>query len=145
MAAVPFVSDDGIYGTQFIDLAGANSEGVYCTSAGRPAASTAVADFDAKYLAKWGVPSGSLSPYSWYSYTAAAVLVDAVKKTGVVGGDGNLYIPRDAMVKAVRATSGFPGLVGEITCDATGECGTGGFALYKIVDGAWIELAAGEK
>jgi branched-chain amino acid transport system substrate-binding protein len=145
MGAIPFISDDGIYGTQFIDLAGANSEGVYCTSAGRPSASTAVADFDAKYLAAWGVPTGSLSPYSWYSYTAAAVLVDAVKKTAIVSGDGNLYIPRDALVKAVRGTSGYQGLIGEITCDPTGECGTGGFALYKVVSGAWIELAAGEK
>jgi branched-chain amino acid transport system substrate-binding protein len=142
MGAIPFISDDGIYGSQFIDLAGANSEGVYCTSAGRPTASTAVADFDAKYLAAYGVPTGSLSPYSWYSYTAAAVLVDAIKKTAFVGGDGKLYIPRDALVKAVRGTSGFQGLIGTITCDATGECGTGGFAMYAVQSGAWVELPA---
>ncbi len=140
LAAVPFISDDGIYGSQFVDLAGANSEGVYATSAGRPTASTAVAEFDAKFLAAYGVATGSLSPYSWYSYTAAAVLVDAIEKTAVVGGDGKLYIPRQALVTAVRATKGFKGLIGEITCDNTGECGTGGFAVYKVEKGTWIEL-----
>ncbi|OGO46384.1 MAG: hypothetical protein A2Z30_06260 [Chloroflexi bacterium RBG_16_64_43] len=145
MADVTFISDDGIYGSQFVDLAGANSEGVYATSAGRPAASTAVAEFDAKYLAAYGVPSGSLSPYSWYSYSSAAVLIDAIKKTAIVGGDGSLYIPRDALVKAVRGTKGFQGLVGDITCDATGECGTGGFAVYAVQNSTWVELPAGYK
>jgi branched-chain amino acid transport system substrate-binding protein len=141
LGGIPFISDDGIYGSQFIDLAGANSDKVYCTSAGRPAASTAVAEFDAKYLAAYGVPSGSLSPYSWYSYTAATVLVDAIEKTAIVGGDGKLYVPRDALVKAVRGTKDYKGLIGTITCDATGECGTGGFAVYQVQNGTWVELA----
>ncbi len=145
LAGIPFISDDGIYGSQFVDLAGANSEGVYATSAGRPTASTAVAEFDAKYLAAYGVATGSLSPYSWYSYTAAAVLVDAVEKTAIEGGDGKLYIPREALVKAVRGTKGFKGLIGEITCDNTGECGTGGFAVYKVEKGAWVELPGNYK
>jgi branched-chain amino acid transport system substrate-binding protein len=140
MADVTFVSDDGVYGSQFVTLAGANSEGVYATSAGRPADSTAVAEFDAKYLAAYGVETGSLSPYSWYSYTAAMVLVEAVKKTGLLGTDGNLYVPRAALVAAVRGTSGFQGLIGDITCDPTGECGTGGFAVYMVQNGAWSEL-----
>jgi branched-chain amino acid transport system substrate-binding protein len=140
MADVTFVSDDGIYGSQFVDLAGANSEGVYATSAGRPAGSTAVAEFDAKYLAAYGVATGTLSPYSWYSYSSAMVLVEAVKSLGVVGTDGNLYIPRAALVAAVRGTSGYQSLIGEITCDPTGECGKGGFAVYKVENGTWVEL-----
>jgi branched-chain amino acid transport system substrate-binding protein len=141
LGGIPFISDDGIYGSQFIDLAGANSDKVYCTSAGRPAASTAVAEFDAKYLKAYGVAAGSLSPYSWYSYTAAAVLVDAIEKTAIDGGDGKLYIPREALVKAVRGTKDYKGLIGTITCDATGECGTGGCAVYQVQNGTWVELA----
>jgi branched-chain amino acid transport system substrate-binding protein len=140
MAGVTLVSDDGIYGSQFVDLAGANSEGVYATSAGRPAGSTAVAEFDAKYLAAYGVATGTLSPYSWYSYTAAGVLIAAVEGVGIVGTDGNLYIPRAALVAAVRGTSGFQSLIGVITCDPTGECGQGGFAVYKVENGTWVEL-----
>ena len=140
MAGATFVSDDGIYGSQFVQLAGANSEGVYDTSAGRPAGSTAVSEFDAKYLAAYGVATGSLSPYSWYSYTSAMVLVEAVKSVGVTGADGNLYIPRAALVAAVRATSGYQSLIGVITCDPTGECGQGGFAPFMVQEGTWVEL-----
>ncbi len=140
MAGVTFVSDDGIYGSQFVTLAGANSEGVYATSAGRPAGSTTVSEFDAKYLAAYGVATGTLSPYSWYSYTSAMVLVEAVKKVAIVGSDGNLYIPRQELVTAVRGTSGYQSLIGEITCDPTGECGKGGFAVYKVENGTWVEL-----
>lgn len=140
MADATFVSDDGIYGSQFVTLAGANSEGVYATSAGRPANSTAVTEFDAKYLAAYGVATGTLSPYSWYSYTSAMVLVEAVKSVSVVGTDGNLYIPRAGLVAAVRGTSGYQSLIGEITCDPTGECGKGGFAVYMVENGTWIEL-----
>ena len=141
MAGATFVSDDGIYGSQFVELAGANSAGVYATSAGRPAGSTAVSEFDAKFLDAYGVATGSLSPYSWYSNTTAMVLVEAIRKVGVAGADGNLYIPRAALVAAVRATSGYQGLIGEITCDPTGECGTGGFAVYGVQTGSWVELA----
>jgi branched-chain amino acid transport system substrate-binding protein len=143
MANVTFVSDDGIYGSQFVQLAGTNSEGVYATSAGRPLDSAAVTEFDAKYLAAYGVATGTLSPYSWYSYTSAMVLIEAIKKVGTVGGDGNLYIPRAALVAAVRSTSGYQSLIGEITCDPTGECGQGGFAVYKVENGNWVELPTG--
>jgi branched-chain amino acid transport system substrate-binding protein len=140
LGEIPFVSDDGIYGTQFIDLAGANAEGVYCTSAGTPAASEAKAAFDAAYEERWGIATGQLSPYSWYGYDAANVLIAAIKQVAIVGGDGNLYIPREALIAAVRGTSGFEGISSTITCDATGECSDAGFSVYQVQDGAWVEL-----
>lgn len=140
LGEIPFVSDDGIYGTQFIDLAGANAEGVYCTSAGTPAASAAKEAFDAAYEEKWGIATGQLSPYSWYGYDAANVLIAAIKQVAVVGGDGNLYIPREALIAAVRGTSGFEGISSTITCDATGECSDAGFSVYQVQDGVWVEL-----
>lgn len=140
LGEIPFVSDDGIYGTQFIDLAGANAEGVYCTSAGTPVASDTKAAFDAAYEARWGIATGQLSPYSWYGYDAASVLIAAVKQVAVAADDGNLYVPREALVAAMRGTSGYEGITSTITCDATGECSDAGFAVYQVQDGAWVEL-----
>ncbi len=139
LGEIPFVSDDGVYGTQFIDLAGANAEGVYCTSAAEPPASTAKDDFDARYEEKFGVAAGALSPYSWFAYDSTMVIIEAIKKVAIVSG-GKLYIPRAALVEAVRATSGYAGLTGDITCDATGECKRGGFAVYQVQNGEWVEL-----
>jgi branched-chain amino acid transport system substrate-binding protein len=137
---IPFVSDDGIYGTQFIDLSGDSATGVYCTSAGSPAASDARSSFDTKFMDAYGVAAGSQSPYSWYSYDAATVIVNAIKKVAIVGSDGNLYIPRADLVKAVRATSVYQGITGDVTCDANGECSNAGFSVYQVQDGAWVEL-----
>ncbi len=140
LADVPFVSDDGIYGTQFIELAGAAAEGVFCTSAATPPESDAKADFDARYEAKFGVAAGALSPYSWFGYDAANLIIEGIKKVAVVAEDGTLYIPRVALAQAVRSTSGYQGLTGEITCDETGECKRGGFAVFQVQNGAWVEL-----
>jgi branched-chain amino acid transport system substrate-binding protein len=140
LGGIPFLSDDGIYGTQFVELAAANAEGSYCTSAAEPEESDAKAVFDAAYEEQWGVAAGELSPYSWHGYDATMVALEAIKKVAIVGDDGTVYIPRAALVEAVRATSGYQGLTGEITCDENGDCKRGGFAVYQVQDGVWVEL-----
>ncbi|MBN1945777.1 MAG: branched-chain amino acid ABC transporter substrate-binding protein [Bradymonadales bacterium] len=136
---IPFVSDDGCYGAALITAAGADAEGFTVTSASTPPDSTAKAAFDAAYLAAFGEPAGSLDNYCWYGYDAANILFAAIRAVAIESG-GSLYIPRAELVARVRATSGYQGITGTITCDATGECSQGGFALYQVQDGAWIKL-----
>jgi len=136
LADVPFISDDGIYGTQFIDLTKENANGVYATSAAPPSGSDTVTAFNETYKAAYGVEAGSMSSYPWYSYDAAMIIVEAIKKVAVVSGD-NLYIPREELVAAVRGTSGYAGLTGDVTCDENGECSKGGFDIFLITDGKW--------
>jgi branched-chain amino acid transport system substrate-binding protein len=142
LGEIPFVSGDGIYGDQFMDLAGDAAEGYYATSALPPSDSPLKADFDEKYQAAFGIPAGQLSPYSWFTYDAFNVIVDAIKKVAIKGSDGTLYIPREALIAAVRGTKGFKGVTGDVTCDASGECGStglAGFGVYQVTDGAWAE------
>jgi len=139
---IPFVSGDGIYGDQFIDLAGDAAAGYYATSALPPSDSPLKADFDKKYQDTFGIPAGQLSPYSWFTYDAFNVIVEAIKKVAIKGSDGTLYIPRAALIAAVRGTKGFKGVTGDITCDANGECGStglAGFGVYQVADGKWAE------
>jgi branched-chain amino acid transport system substrate-binding protein len=137
---VIFFGDDGTYGQDFLDRTGANGYGAYSTSL-TPSTSPAKDAFDAAYLAAYGQPAGKLSPYTWTAYDAGAVLIKAIESVAVLGGDGNLYIPRGALVAAVRATSGYQGLSGTITCDATGECSASGPVFQQDVNGAWVEAA----
>jgi len=133
-----FFGCDGTFGTDYVERTGANSEGDYGTSL-IPPASEAKTAFDAKYQEKYGVASGTLSPFTWTAYDSAAVLIDAIKKVAVLGGDGNLYIPRGALVDLVRGTSGYQGLTGTITCDAVGECNSTGPTFYIVQNGEWVE------
>ena len=65
------------------------------------------------------------------------MLADRIRSVAFVGEDGNLYVPRAELVKAVRTTSGFQGITGEITCSEVGECNASGPTFYRVVDGEW--------
>lgn len=133
-----FFGCDGTFGENFKTLTGENGEGAYATSL-VPLASPEKDTFDAAYLARWGKAAGVLSPFTWNGYDVVAALISAVKSVAVVGDDGNLYIPRDALVKAVRGLAGYKGITGDITCSAEGECNTTGPTFYIITEGAWVQ------
>jgi branched-chain amino acid transport system substrate-binding protein len=136
-----FFSGDGVYGNPFIQQAGDNAEGYTVTAFAEPPDSQAKAAFDQEYLRSYGVKPGSLSPNAWNSFDAANVIIAAIKKVAIVGQDGNLYIPRAALVAAVRATSGYQGLTGVITCDKNGECGAGNFDILVVKNGKWVKVS----
>lgn len=133
-----FASDDGTFGSTYIDLAGDNAEGTFATSAGVPAESEAKAAFDEKYLDTYGTAAGVLSGFTWFGYDAANVLIEAIKSVAIEGEDGSLYIPREALVTAVRSTSGYEGTTGTVTCDEVGECNATGPAIFVVEGGEFV-------
>ena len=137
LTGVTFFGDDGTFGQDFLDRTAANGEGAYSTSL-IPLASDAKTKFDAAYLAAYGQPTGKLSPYTWTAYDAAAVLIRAIESMAILSDNGNLYVPRTALVAAVRATSNYQGISGVISCDATGECSASGPVFNVDKSGKWV-------
>ena len=133
-----FFGDDGTFGQDFLDRTAANGEGAYATAL-IPASSDAKTKFDAAYLAAYGQPAGKLSPYTWTAYDSVAVLIKAIESVAIKGGDGNLYIPRGALVAAVRGTTNYQGLSGTVTCASNGECASSGPTFYIDKGGKWVE------
>jgi len=133
-----FFGDDGTFGQDYLDRTGANGEGSYSTSL-IPPASPARTKFDEAYKAAYATDAGKLSPYTWTAYDSAAVLIDNIKKVGIMGSDGNMYIPRGALVDAVRSTKDYQGLSGVVTCNAVGECSSSGPTFYVDQGGQWVE------
>jgi branched-chain amino acid transport system substrate-binding protein len=136
LTGVTFFGDDGTFGQDFLDRTAANGEGAYSTSL-VPPDSAANTKFKDAYLAAYGQPAGKLSPYTWTAYDSVAVLIKDIESVAVVSG-GKLYIPRAALVAAVRATSNYQGLSGTITCDATGECSASGPIFQQDKGGKWV-------
>lgn len=136
LADIPVFSDDGAFGAEFIEKTGKNAEGVYGTSS-IPPASVEKDAFDAKYFEMYGRVAGSKSSHAWFAFDAANVLASVVREVAILGDDGNLYVPREAMVKGVRNVSGYKGITGEITCDEKGECNASGPTFYIVENGAW--------
>lgn len=138
LEGVIFFGCDGTYGENFLKLAGANAEGAYA-AVPFPADSPAKQKFDQTYETKWGTKPGVLSPYSWNGYDVVAALITMVKQVAIKGKDGNLYVPREALVKAVRSMKDVTFITGNITCDATGECNTVGPTFYVVKGGKWVQ------
>jgi branched-chain amino acid transport system substrate-binding protein len=136
LGGVVFFGGDGIYGNDFLVKAGANSEGVYSATL-IPPTSEAITKFNTAYKAAFGTEAGVLSAYTWTSYDSFMALAAAVKSVAVVSGD-TLYVPRAALVAAVRGIKDYKGLAGVITCKANGECNASGPVFYVAKGGKWV-------
>ena len=73
-----------------------------------------------------------LSPYWAHAYDATTILLSAIESVAVEEGD-RLYIDRAALREQVGATA-MNGLVGTISCDEFGDCGTGRMNIYHHTD-----------
>ena len=133
-----FFGCDGTRGLDYLTQTGANGEGSVHANTRKPPESETLTAFDVAYEAAYGVAPVVLSPFSYNSYDCTTILADAVKAVAFVGDDGNLYVPRAELVATVRATTGFAGVSGAITCNEIGECNEEGPAFESIVDGAWV-------
>jgi len=136
MEDVVLFSDDGSYGAAFIELAGDHSEGVYAAT-GAPLESAAKAEFDAYFESIYGDPPGAISTFTWHGYDIVDALVQTIKSVAILGDDGNLYVPREALVEAVNGLAGYDGLTGVLTCNS-GECNASGPSFQVVKDGAWV-------
>lgn len=68
------------------------------------------------------------SAYWAHGYDAATLLLSAIEKVATAEGE-TLVIDRAALRDALAGTAGFQGLIGTLTCDGFGDCGTGRSAI----------------
>jgi branched-chain amino acid transport system substrate-binding protein len=132
-----FFGDDGTYGADFLARTGANGEGAYASIAPASPDSAAKDAFNKAYTDQFGKAPGTLSPYTWAGYDAAAALTSVVKSVAFVA-DGKLYVPRSALVAAVRHLTNYVGLSGTFTCQSNGECNVDKPQFVVVKDGAWV-------
>ena len=124
----------------FPENAGAPAEGMYL-SGPYIVPEGAYGDLLAKWDAKFGgaPPSG----FHAHAYDGANMLMDAIEAVAQSDADGNLLIGRQAIRDYLNGVSGYTGTIGQISCNATGDCATGeALGVYQITDaeisgGAW--------
>lgn len=124
LEGVKLIGADGILNSEFLALPEAT--GMWFSGPdlrfGENASETGVdsADFNARYLAAYNeAPSAAF----WaHSYDATIMLLTAIDAVAVEDGD-TLLIDRQALRDELDKTSGFKGIIGEITCDEFGDCG----------------------
>lgn len=141
---VVFFSDDGVYGDPFVDTAGeAVAEGVYASFVAGDEVAEANEAFDAAYEEMWGVTPDDQGPFHAQAYDSVQMIAEALKSAAVEDdqGLGYLAFDREAVIAAVRSTSGLQGLSGTMTCDAIGNCGAGGIQIFQVQDGVFVQVS----
>lgn len=138
---VPFFSDDGVYGKDFLEAAGPASEGAYVSFPSRPFSELKDADrFFKNYEAKYGTPVQNWGPYG---YDAANLLLLGVMYATQDPGPAEL---RQKVVANIRKGD-FKGVLGSIKLDEKGDPVDQSFSIYQIQNGQFVYLetvSAGE-
>ena len=92
----------------------------------------------AAYKERYG--EGSTSAYLAHAYDATTLLLHAIEEVAVVAGD-TLYIDRARLREALTSTTGFQGIIGVISYDRFGDCGTGRAEIRHHTDPTITDFA----
>ena len=71
--------------------------------------------------------------YAQHAYDATTILLKAIEEVAVEVSDA-LYIDRAKLREALTDVADFQGIVGTLTCDDFGDCGTGGVHILHHTD-----------
>ena len=94
-------------------------------------------DLTAAYQEKYNrVPD---SAYIAHAYDATTMLLRAIEEVAVVQGD-TLYIDRARLRETLTGTEQFSGIIGKISCDEFGDCGTGRLRIVHHTDSTITDL-----
>ena len=81
----------------------------------------------------------STSAYLANSYDATTILLRAIAEVAVSEGD-TLYIDRAKPRESLTGTKDFSGLIGTISCDEFGDCGTGRLLMSHHTDSSITDI-----
>ena len=109
------------HGSEANDITGKNADAV-------------LAAFENTY---GGAPA---SPYWAHAYDATTLLLSAIESVAVEKGE-TLYVDRLALRQQIAVTTGFQAIIGVLSCDDFGDCGTGRINIYHHLDSSITDAA----
>lgn len=134
----PVMGGDGVFSQDFIAIAGpANAEGDLATSVGLPLSQQPQGEeFQAMFDEKF--PGQNIEAYDTYSYDAAMVIIEAIKKVAEDLGADKVTTPagKQAIIEAVAATN-MEGVTGKVAFDENGDTTNKAITAYIVRDGDW--------
>ena len=91
------------------------------------------------YGARYG--EAPTSNYMVYAYDATTMLLRAIEEVAIVDGE-SLYIDRSQLRKTLTGLRDFKGIIGMISCDEYGDCGTGRVQISHHRDSRMTDISA---
>ncbi|HSK94276.1 MAG TPA: branched-chain amino acid ABC transporter substrate-binding protein [Candidatus Angelobacter sp.] len=131
---------DGMFSDAFLEAAGSAADGMYLSG---PDLEFSGTFYQEEFLPAYSEVSGEDAPISVFhahAYDAATMIFDAIEEVATVEDDGTIHIGRQALRDALFATSGFEGITGSLTCNATGDCADPSISVSEVVSGAFQRI-----
>ncbi|MCG6910530.1 MAG: branched-chain amino acid ABC transporter substrate-binding protein [Deltaproteobacteria bacterium] len=125
---IPFISDDGVKDDTFIKVAGRYAEGVYATGPMDVSSNPMAIAANEEHKAAYGEDPGA---FFLNGYAAALALLHGIENAGSTD--------YDAISKALK-TQYVDTPLGKIKFDEKGDAIGVGFAMYRVQNGAYVEL-----
>ena len=125
---IPFISDDGVKDDTFIKVAGKYAEGVYATGPMDVSSNPMAAAANEAHKAAYGEDPGA---FFLNAYAAALALLAGIENAGSTDYDA---------VSMALKTKYVETPLGNIKFDEKGDATGVGFAMYRVQDGAYVEL-----
>ncbi|MGH7197225.1 MAG: branched-chain amino acid ABC transporter substrate-binding protein [Candidatus Omnitrophota bacterium] len=121
----PWMGGDGVFDVTLIKLVTPEvAEGSYATMLGvDPKSLPEAEDFVKRYEARYG----EIGSFSAYGYDATSVLIDAIRRAG--------QKDRAAVLRELRDTRDFPGVLGPINFDEKGDVIGKSIGVFKVENG----------
>ncbi len=123
-----FISDDGVQDDTFIKVAGVYAEGVYATGPKDVSSNPMAIAANEAHKAAYGEDPGA---FFLNAYSAALALLNAIEKSGST--------EYDAISSALK-TEYVETPLGSIRFDEKGDATGVGFSMYRVKDGAYLEV-----
>jgi len=126
----------GLYTPDEVIAAGDDIEGFMVTS---PDFSNFSPDYYNHFLPAYQAKFGynPINMTHAHAYDAFMIIKAAIEQVAVVDPDGTIRIDRQALRDALYDTTDFPGLTGNLTCSATGDCAAPNTAIYRYHAGQY--------
>jgi branched-chain amino acid transport system substrate-binding protein len=140
---VIWFSADGLFGSDFLSIP--ETVGMYFSGPdldfGGNASVTGsnYADMRDAYVAAYG--EAPPAPFHAHTYDATALVLTAIRDVGVLGSDGVLRVGRQALRDHLNGISDFAGLIGSITCDEFGDCGSQRVQIARHEDSSVTDIS----
>lgn len=121
-----FIGADGLFVQGFIEIP--QSVGWYFSGpdldfeGNVSATGKTYAEMIAAYQETYG--EAPTAPFHAHTYDATVLVLTGIREVGVVGDDGTLRIGKQALRDWLNQVSDFDGLIGKLTCDEFGDCGS---------------------
>lgn len=129
---INFIGPDGVKTEPFLQLAGKDAEGVFATSSMESSHLPAFKEATEAHEKRFGAPPGQ---FYYEAYSASLAIMNAIEKAG--------SLEPEALVKALR-TQPVDTPKGTIHFDERGDAVGIGFAMFKVVDGKFVDQKFGQ-